>query len=194
MGPLHGLAAGGGGAGKPKPWGISVAAGYTNLAFSGVTGSNFSAFNHYNWDFALHYFRQKGWQWFGLGTTQVPNLTFKNFLWTTGTSGNYSASFQTNYIFAGGAHKKFRWALLAGYESITWKGSPSSGPSKPEYFTTGLLMGWEWKTKGRMSFPIYGRYWKKPFRKITFAEFPDDTINAQPGTAFDLSMGVHFGF
>ncbi len=180
--------------GKPKPWGLALNLGCTNISFSGVSGSDFSSFTHYQWDFSIQHFRQKGWQWFGLGSTQIPGLAFKDVRWSDGNYGDYSATFQTYYAFVGGAHGKFRWALLGGYESITWKGSPASGPNKPNYFTNGVLMGWDWKQKGRFNFPIYMRYWRKPHRQVTFINYPSDSVNANPGSEFDISMGVHFGF
>lgn len=183
-----------GGGSKPKPLALETQLGFTNISFSGIRGSDFSSFNHYVLDFSLQYFRQKGWQWFGVGTSLIPGLAFKNVRWSDGNYGNYTVSFQNSYLFFGGAHGKFRWALLGGYETITWTGSPTSNPSKPNYFNNGFFVGWDWYQKGQWSFPLYFRYWRKPRRQITFGQFPSEPIYAQAGSEFDITIGAHIGF
>lgn len=184
------LAAGG----KPKPWGLAANIGYTNISFAGVSGSDFSGFTHYHLDFSILRFKKNSWQWFGLGFNMTPDLNFKDVRWRDGSTGNYLASFQTSYAFWGGNHKRFRWALLAGIESISWKGNPSAGASKPTYFTPGIQLGWAWKQVKNSTFPLYLRYWQKPARKITFSNYPDDSLEARAGSAIEFDVGVHYGF
>ena len=179
---------------RPKPWGLSANLGYSEISFSGVTGADFSAFKHYHIDLALLRFPKGSWQWFGLGLNLVPDLSFKDVRWNDGSSGNYLSSFQTIYGFWGGHHKAFRWAFMVGNETMSWKGSPETGANKPTYWTPGLMVGWIWKQKNQLNFPLYFRYWQKPERTLKFSQLPNDSINAKSGAAYELDVGVHYGF
>lgn len=180
---------------KPKPKALTANIGFTNITFDGVNNSDFSAFNHFHLDFSFLRYPKLKWYRYGLGVNVTPDLAFKNVVWSNGTSGNYLVSLQNIYFNFGGYFKKrFLWAVLYGYETVSFRGSPSAGAGKLNYFTPGFEFGFFWKQEGKLYFPIFLRYWQKPSRTIAFSNYPNDTMTAQPGHAIEVDIGVQYGF
>lgn len=179
---------------KPRPKVLAASAGYTNVTFAGVNNSDFSAFHHYHVDFSFHRFPKMQWYRYGFGVNITPDLTFKNVVWSNGSKGNYLVTLQNIYLVLGGYRKQFLWGFLAGYESISWKGTPNAGASKLSYFTPGFELGWFFHQEGKFTFPAFIRYWQKPERKLTFETYPNDPLSARSGHAIEVDIGVHYGF
>lgn len=182
------LAKGGG----VKKWTFAMSAGYSSTDFSGVSDSDFSKLTHYNNDFSIIYSKPSSKQYWGLGYKIMPSMKFSDVQWNNGDTGNYKLSINTIYAFYGLAYKDFRSAITVGSETMTWTGTPDSAPSSSSYFTPGVLIGYNLAKKGPVNFPLTVRYWSLPERKVSFANYPSDTIEAEAGGAYDINVMAQF--
>ncbi|UOF02226.1 hypothetical protein [Bdellovibrio reynosensis] len=173
-----------------KRFSVALAGGYTNTPFSGIQGSDFSAFNHYAVDVSMRY-RTKSMN-ITLGYAYTPQIKLVDIRWTDGETGDYNLDFMTPYIGIGPISKKFLFDFLVGIESMRLSGTPEVGFNGPSSTLIGFRGGWHGHYKGRLSFPMYARVWLKPVRELQFTEKPSENSEVAAGAGVDLMIGVSY--
>jgi hypothetical protein len=182
----------GAGASRPSRYSGWLAGGYTQMPFDGVAGADFKAFQHYNYDvqFSYQHTKSNSKQVFGLGYASVPGISLQDAQWSNGDIGDYKISFNKTYIHYGINYMGWRVQALYGLENIVWSGSPDVKIENKSVGVPGLHIGWEWKNHGRVTIPLYFRYWSHPSRTLNLQNYPSDSITTNGGGTIELSAAI----